>query len=248
MVGRSGPGRLGKIVAVAALGVAIVLLFGALPSASTSTGRQVARPGIILGPGFSNARVFWNGQNVSGANSAGSAVAINKGQTVPVLFEFNELAAGRIHQASLQLTYLGVVLTTSTAGAYITGGPPIAGAAMINWSFGALSNALQGVFELKASLQNSTGVTVWNETFYVFAKTPYLLESGAVAVLLILVVVEAYWIASALREARKGARPPPPTAWTPPASPGTSGTAPPAATGPIEGSPGSPPPSSGGAS
>jgi hypothetical protein len=246
MGGRRRSVRVGRGAVVGALGLVVVLLFGALPAVAASPAFQRAQPRIVIGPAVSTATVYWNGENVSGASSAGTAVAINKGQTVPVLFGFIEKAPGLVRQASLQLTYLGVVLTTATAGAHPAVGPLDYATAQINWSFGELSNALQGVFEFKASLQNATGVALWNETFFVFAKTPYLLESGAVVVLLLLVLVEAYWIAASIRDARKGARPPPPAPWSPPAS--SSGAGPPASgtSPPSDSSPGSAPPASGG--
>lgn len=239
---------------VVAASIALAALFAIGPSIAGNASASISGSShsqiIVTLPTVSGARVLWNGQNISSASSAGSAVSISKGQTVPVLFRFGEPEAGLVRSASLQLTYLGVVLTTSKAGAVTTTEAPFQGEAQINWSFDPLYDALEGVFEFKASLLNASGGSLWSQTFYVFAKAPYLLESAAVVVLLVLAVAELYWVASAIREARKGARPPPPTAWVPP-SQGTSGA--PTTTAPTGegtapgGSAGAPPPAGPGA-
>jgi len=223
MIGNLGRrrGRAG-VVAASVLLSALFVLGPSLTGDASASNAKASHSPLLLLPTFAGARVLWNGQNVSSASSASSAVSISKGQSVPVLFRFGESVVGLVRSASLQLTYLGIVLTTSKAGAFVTTGSPFQGEAQFNWSFDPLYDALEGVFEFKASLLNATGASLWSETFYVFAKAPYLLESGAVLVLLVLAVAELYWVASAIREARKGARPPPPAAWVPP-SQGTQG-------------------------
>ena len=190
------------------------------------------------------ATVTWNGNNVSSAGSPSSALSISKGQTALVVFTFSEGLASYITNATLQVTYLGIVLTTSRAAPHVVGGPPVTAEAQINWSFGPLYDALEGVFQFTASLQTSSGSNAWSESFYVFAKAPYLLESGAPVVLLVLTVAELYWGLSAIREARKEARPPAAGAGAPPTgAPATQAPSTPPMT-PDSGS-GTPPPPAG---
>jgi hypothetical protein len=181
--------------------------------------------GGALVPIFS-VSVTWDGTSVSSAGSPASAFVITKGQTATVDFLYTQGAGGAIGNATLSLAYLGIALTTSRSTTHITGGPPITGAAQINWTFGPLYDALEGVFALTASLLYPNGTTAWSQSFYVFAKAPYLLESGAVVVLLILTIAEIYWGLASIRDARRSRKPavPPPPAptagGTPPSTPG----------------------------
>ncbi len=190
----------------------------------------------------------WDGHNLTNAGTPAKAFSLSKGQSATLNFSYTQISGGTVTNATVEVLYLGIVLTTSKAATRVVGGPPIAGVAEINWSFGPLTDALQGVLELKASLQFSTGATAWTQSFYVFVKTPYLLESAAVIVFLILTVAELYWGIAAVRDARRSRGPPaagtePPKPWKGPAEGGasSSGASPASADG---SSTSSPPPSS----
>jgi hypothetical protein len=222
-----------RSLAVLALGVSAIALFAPLAGVAGATPllslhHASARP---YASGVA-ASATWDNHNLSSANSPANAFSIDKGQTAVVDYSYVQIS-GTVQNATLVVTYLGIVLTTSKASTHVVGGPPIAGAAQINWSFGPLVDALEGVFEFTASLQYANGSTAWSQSFYVFTKAPYLLESGAVIVLLILTVAELFWGISSIREARRGRKPaapspPPPSAGTPP----PSATPPPPAPGP----------------
>jgi hypothetical protein len=196
------------------------------------------------------ASVTWNGHNVSSASTVSSAFALAKGQNALVTFSYTGTNAASVANATLEVAYLGIVLATSrVTTTYIS--PPPLGTAHINWSFGNLYDALEGVFLLTASLLFANGSKAWSESFYVFAKAPYLLESAAVVIFLALAAAELYWGLSSIRDARRGRKPAPPTPWkgttAPPEAPvGGAGpgpaTAPPPATG---GPPPAPPGASG---
>jgi hypothetical protein len=234
-------------------GLAVVALIVLAPLAASGLSAYASdRPspsGARASANFADVSVTWDGSSISHAGSPASALSISKGQTATVVFTFVQSIGGPIRNATLQLTYLGVVLTTSRAAAQPIVGPPGAYGAGINWSFGPLYDALEGVFEFTAGLVYANGSTAWTQTFFVFAKAPYLLESGAVVVLIILAIAELYWGVAAIRQARKGAKP----SATPPASGSTAapdsgsgtGSTTAAASGP--GSPAeSPPPPAGG--
>ncbi len=180
------------------------------------------------------AGVTWDGTNVSSAHSPTTAFTLTPGQKARVFFGYVEPVTQGPHvtNASLTLTYLGVVIESSITPAHPTP-QSLAGAgfAEINWSFGSLYQVIEGAFQLTASLLDKNGSTVWSEPFYVDARAPYSLESGFVVVLLILFVLEAYYIAAAFRTARGGRRasPPPPSAPppVPPASPAAGEATPP---------------------
>jgi hypothetical protein len=244
-MGRSGRGAWLRPPLVAfAVGLAVLAVLA--PGSGLANGAPLvaalghdARP---MAASVLTASATWNGQSISSASSPGSAFSLEKGQTATVNYSYGGLAGGQVQNATLELTYLGIVLTTSRSGTHVVGGPPIAGAAQINWSFGPLFDALEGVFQLTATLLYANGTTAWSESFYVFAKAPYLLESGAVVVLLILSIAELYWGIASIRDARRGRKPatpssppsggsPPATAPPPPATP-APGTPPPAPTEP----------------
>jgi hypothetical protein len=220
--------------------IALVLLLmigpGVGPSVAASARAQPAVAPLVPAIFPLAASVTWNGQNISSASSVSGAFTSNKGDTAAVRFTFSGDDTANITNVTLEVTYLGIVLTTSRSTPHIVGGPPVTGSAVINWSFGSLYDALEGVFHLTASLVYANGSTAWSEGFYVFVKTPYLLESGAVVVLLILTAAELYWGISAIREARKGRKPAPTPGPTQPAE-GTAG-APPGPASPPSAGPG----------
>jgi hypothetical protein len=223
--------------------VAIVLLaVGAsalAPAGATAVAAAHPSPSRAFASTGITASATWEGHDISSASSASRALAISKGDTAAVVYSYAGPSAAAVANATLEVTYLGIVLTTSRDAAH-------GGSAEINWSFGVLYDALEGLFQLTASLQYANGSTAWSESFFVFAKAPYLLESGAVVVLLVFAVAETYWGLSAIREARQGSKSPPPS--SPPASPGgpSSGGSPGSA-GPVDSAPaGSAPPSTGG--
>jgi len=216
------------------LAAVLILLVASLGSAALPARATGAAPAVI-GPFAAGAT--WNGANLSSASTSGSAFVLAQGNTAEVVFTYRGIGAVNVGNATLSLAYLGVVLTTSRAQAHIVGGPPVTGSAVINWTFGALNEALEGVFQLTASLLFTNGSTAWSQTFFVNARAPFDLESGAVVVLLILAIAELYWGLAAIREARKAGgsgragsmagAPAPPTPWTPPQSPPPTGESPP---------------------
>jgi len=169
-------------------------------------GAVISSPRPSLGGSFVGIGT-WDGQNLSSASTPAGAFSLQSGDTAAVRLSYVGPGAAQVGNSTLVVTYLGLALTTSRAGAHVVGGPPITGASQINWSFGSLSEALEGVFQLTVSLLFQNGSSAWSESFYVFVKAPYELESGAVVVLLILVAAELYWGLAAIREARKGRRP-----------------------------------------
>jgi len=205
-------------------------------------------------PGVTAPTVTWNGVNVSSHGQPSSAFSVAGTHSAEVNFSFSEPTLGFVTNVTLQLTYLGLVLTTARTAPTVPGPDAhldvpslISAHASLNWTFGPLAQALEGVFQLSAGLTNSTGATVWSETFFVFVKSPYLVESASVVVLLILLVAELYWGVAAIRIARKSARPPvaswsgaqgstPPSSGTPP-PPAGSGTPPASGGGPSGGPP-----------
>jgi len=237
MVGwaRSRGRRWGLVVP--ALALATFVLLGPVAGATTSGPAAVSSSQVHVPSSSSvlSSTVTWNGKDVSSASSPSSALSLDGGQTASVNFSFEEQSTSDVTNASLEVLYLGLVLTTSKAATSVVvprvatadvNVGPFAAAGHINWSFGPLTDALEGVFELTASLLNANGSTAWSESFYVFAKAPYLLESGAVIVLLILMVAELFWGISSIRDARRGARPPQPGA-PPPTGGSAPGPAPP---------------------
>ncbi len=240
--------------------VALAMVVG--PSVAVSSAAASSGPGASVHAQtgtFTYAFVSWNGagHNISSANKPSSAFVLKPGENGHANFSF-EFSAGSIpsgSSASLQMTYLGLVLTTSKASLVGSLLQPGKGTAEVNFSFGPLVHALEGVFEITAGILSSSGAAYWSESFYVFAKAPYLLESAAVVVLLILLVAESYEIAAALRDAKRtppsapSGQPAPggPPGGSPAGTPAASG--PPAAAGPDPSPPQAPPPTSpGGAS
>ena len=237
---RLGRGR-AQVLRVPALAI-VLLAIGAsalAPAGATAVASSHASPSRAFASIGIAASATWDGHNISSASSASGALAISKGDTAAVIYSYSGPSAASVANATLEVTYLGIVLTTSRDAAH-------GGSAEINWSFGVLYNALEGLFQLTASLQYANGSTAWSESFFVFAKAPYLLESGAVVVLLVFAVAETYWGLSAIREARQGSRSPPPS--SPPSSPGgpSSGGGP-GTVGPADSTPGgnAPPPTGG---
>lgn len=239
MVRRQGAWHPSWRLAVLALAVGTVAVAAPLLGTAAAFAVQVPSPatGGTFSSSLSRVSVTWAGKNISSAGQPSSAFSLSGSATADVYYLVSQApASAAISNASLQVFYLGIIITTSKASmqAY-PGGPVGTSDASINFSFGPLIDALEGVFQFKASLLYANGSTAWSESFYVFVKAPYLLASGAVVVLLVLTVAELYWGASAIREARRTSQPPkggvaPPTGGAPPPS---SSTAPPGgATGP----------------
>lgn len=242
------------LLAAALLSIPLAASASAVPSVPPAT-----QSDIIINPMVAAENVTWNGVNVSSHDQPSSALSIPGSQTAAVNFSFQESAIGYVTNVTLQLTYLGIVLTTARtsptaaeSGAHADVPSLVSARATLNWTFGPLAQALEGVYQLQAGLTNRTGATLWSETFFVFVKSPYLVECGAVIVLLILLVAELYWGVAAVRSARKPARPPvsswdgakggpPPSSGAPPPSAGPSS---PPTSG--DGSPGNAPPGSAG--
>lgn len=252
---RAGRGRAILRATPALAVVALVLLspsLGALPSTAARVGNGATdvEPGIVIAP--FGATVTWNGHDISNASSPSSAFSLARGQTALVAFSFAGVNSGSVTNATLAVTYLGIVIGTSRTSTTIKSA--VQGSATINWSFGNLYDALEGVFRLTATLAYGNGTTAFSESFYVFAKAPYLLESGAVIIFLALGGAEIYWGISSIRDARRARKPAPPTPWqgaTPAAgsaaAPGPGTTAgPPTGGRPPPSGPEAPPPTTGG--
>ena len=237
------------VVTLTATVVALALLAG--PLVLERTASATASPGVSApaSGAFRYIYVDWNGasHNISSAGTPAKAFSFKPGETGHANFTF-VFSGGTVPtgtSAQLQLTYLGLVLTTSNAAVVPSILVPGKGTAEVNFSFGPLYDAIEGAFRVTASLVASSGGSYWSQSFYLFVKAPYLLESAAVIVLLILLIVEAFQIALALREAR---RPPPPGTPAPPSPAPGSTTAPVGPAGTESGSGGSgplPPPPAG---
>ncbi len=237
--------RAASLIVASALALAL-LVAPALPELAGITAASAATAGVHPGAVSDHGFASWDtsAHNISSASQPSSAFTLRPGQTAHVNFTLfvsgGLLPADTV--AQLQLTYLGVVLTTSKTDVRPTALDPSKGTAEVNFSLGPIYDALEGVFLLTATLGPSNGSsTYWSDGFYVCAKAPYLLESAAVIILLILLVAEVYWIASAFREAAR-----PPSTGGAQATPPTGGPATPTATpapgGDAGGAPAAPPP------
>lgn len=226
---------------VSALILAVPLLTPrAAPESPAGRTAGARLPQVSLPSGLV-AAATWNGKNVSSASSPGAAFSLAKGQTALVDFSYAGDHAANITNATLEVTYLGVVIATSSSSTHVVGGPPVTGAGQINWSFGNLYDALEGVFQLTASLDYANGTSAWSQSFYVFAKAPYLLESGAVIVFLALTIAELYWGVASVRDARRARKGPAPPAAAPPGGGPPSGGGPGPGTAATAGGPEAPP-------
>lgn len=205
----------------ASLAVLAVVLTASLRPAMTAVRGPGANAPATLGPrigspGVAGVSVAWDGTNTSGAGSVRTAISVSAGHTARVVFRYGGLSAASVGNATLELIYLGAVLTLSRAQ------PSSAGlgnyTARLNWSFGSISPILEGVYQLRDALVYQNGSTAWQSSFFIFVKAPYLLESGAAAVLVVLVIIELFWGLSTIREARRAARKPPVAPWSPSAA------------------------------
>ncbi len=173
--------RFGRRTAHLALAASLTLLL-LLPASAigdhvglSATPKSVSViPAASAGP--FDAEVFWNGANAASANSASSAFTYTSGETANATFHFNGTSLvvppPSITNASLTLTYFGIALTTNTGPFHSIGGS--ASEARINWSFGPLVQLTEGVYQLSAKITNTTGATIWSESFYIHVKAPYL--------------------------------------------------------------------------
>lgn len=143
--------------------------------------------------------VLWNGVPLNDAALPSSAFVVRPGEIAAVNFTFAESGAGAgVTNATLVTWYLGVPLmrevfptTSTTAGV---------GYAQLNWSFGALLDLTEGVYEVDAELSDAAGHVVFDEPFYVDAQSPAVLGSAIALALVILGGLAACWVGLTLRE------------------------------------------------
>lgn len=148
-----------------------------------------------------SANVTWNGVDVGHASSAASAFVVGAGQSATVRFNYSEaVGVPTVVNATLLLLFLGVTLSSESIAPASVG---LAGAAVLNWTFGSLIYLTEGVYEVEAQLLDANGSVLFQEPFYVDARAPYLAGSVIVALATLLGVVEALWIRSVVRYRRQ---------------------------------------------
>jgi hypothetical protein len=167
----------------------------------TSNPHGTGSVGLLAGPSGAApgvaATVTWNGIAIDQAGSPGSAFPIGAGESATVRFNFTESAGSpSVTNASLDLLFLGVVLSTESIPAATVG---LAGVAEMNWSFGALIYLTEGVYEVDAKLLDANGTALFVQPFYVDARAPFLLGSAILSMAIVLGIVEAFWIRSVVR-------------------------------------------------
>jgi len=234
------PQRILSWFAIAALTVLLVV-----PSVSASNVPGGRAP-VVAAPfagSVSSEAVAWDGVNASQAASAGSAFVVSTGASARVVFSFFGPPGGANLTAELQVYYFGTVISTESVATLTS--PLGVGSGVMNWSFGAYSDLLEGLYRFTASLVNSSsGATIWSENFYVDEQAPYRIVSGFPLFLIALAGSEAYTLALTRRRVRRRRGRSPPAAWTA-APPPDSGTSPPGSDAGAAGPPPLPDPASG---
>lgn len=205
------------------IGLLVALLFGGI--GPTVVGSSSAQPETAsVAASTVEGTVLWNGQNVSTARGASSAIAITFEQSIDVRYFWNATRSGSsaasvtMDDARLQMFYFGQALATRDV--YVSQPVPAAqGNFDLSWDPGALQWVLEGVFAVTASLLDVNGTTVWSETFYVRATAPYSVGAAVPILLIFIGAYELYALAVSGRQASR--RPPKPE----PSPPGTGASA-----------------------
>jgi len=168
------------------------------------------------------AKVTWNSVDVTTAGTASAALAVDFSSTANVLFQWSAATGTtiNINDARLQMIYFGAALSTRDV-APISSGALASNSAVLNWSPGALTYVLEGVYKITASLLNPNGSTVWSEDFFVRASAPYSVLAALPIILIALGAWELYVVARSGRLAalkgKEAAPPSPPSGPSPPA-------------------------------
>jgi hypothetical protein len=228
------PGRTFRLLLVAG-----IVLLVALPTASAaSLGSRTtasAGPAVRSPDSLGSASATWDGTNISQANSVGNAFSISANQQVLVNFSFVPLGGTNVTVARMEAIYFGAVISTDQVSTSVSYPALVVGVGkgVMNWSLGTFSYLLAGVYKLTASLVDSSGSTVWSESFFIDVKAVDRVASGLIIFLIVLGAVELWSIATVGRSARKRrpkrSSPPPPTPWQPTTPPGPGNPAPPPA-------------------
>jgi hypothetical protein len=208
----------------------LALLFG--PSTAGSmlpTHRGPCDQPLVLGAassgGFS-AVVTWNGHDVAGANSVGSAVQADYSSQVPVVFRWfpGGLAVPvNISTARLQVYYFGSALTTTDSVEQAPVAAP-AGSLNMTWTVGSLRWLTAGSYQVTASLLYAgNSSTAWSESFFLHVSAPYSVGAIVPLLMALLGVLLLYEVAIS----RRYATPSPATTLPTPESEAAAGGAPP---------------------
>ncbi len=183
--------------------------------------------------------VTWNGANICTSTSSSSALSVDLSQTDHLRYNWS-VSAGpslNITDARLAMFYFGFPVATrdvTQTGARVSTSGTIA----MDWTPGAISFVLAGLYSLTASLLDSNGTTVWSESFFVNVTAPYTILAVLPIVLLLIAVYEIYSVARSGRQAALGRKAPPsPPRETPPAEPTETPAPAPAEAEPSEGAP-----------
>lgn len=188
------------LLLAAAVATGPLLAGGVAVARPTAAGANPIAPGQEAAGSGLAVTVTWNGVAIDRAAGPGSAFTIGAGESATVRFNFTEALGGpAVANASLDLLFLGVVLSTESIAASAVG--PV-GVAEMNWSFGDLIYLTEGVYEVDAKLVNATGSVLFLEPFYVDARAPYLVGSAILSMVIVLGIVEALWVRSVVRYRR----------------------------------------------
>lgn len=230
-------------MSVRTAGTALVVALAAfllLPAASaTSVGNAPWARSTPSSVALVNPGATWDGKPLSDASSQANAFSIRTDQQIYVNFSYTApLHAPNISVARIQALYFGVVISTDQVSTSTILHEGVGqGTGLMKWSLGDFTDLLAGVYLLTASLVDSNGTTVWSTNFYIDATPAYHIASGLIIFLLLLGLVEIYYIATVGRPVK---RPPkssgsPPTPWTGATTPAEGATPPPGSAPPPSG-------------
>ncbi|MCI4323630.1 MAG: hypothetical protein L3K03_06395 [Thermoplasmata archaeon] len=229
---------LAVLISIAGVGAAVPT------HASTTPATGGFTPGVS--PSFLG-RVTWNNVNPVNDTSPSDALPIHFSGNITIQYTWKSVSAVSgnqsppptftVYDARLQIFFFGFPLATrdvDVSGAVASTG----GVINLSWDPTTYGYVLAGLYAITTSMLTPTGTTLWSQTFLVDASAPLLIGAALPAVLVIIVIAELYYVATAGREAlheplkpKKG----PPTGepeTTPPASaPASPGETPPATDG-----------------
>ncbi len=189
------------------LGVVLALLLAAFVCGAPPAARREPSPPAALEGTPATAlavNVSWNGIGVANASAAATAFPISPGQVAAIEFAFAGGAASTVTNATVLLGFAGAVLSRDSV--LPTVGPSDTGRAEIDWSFGNLYAAIEGVYPLTAELRAANGTVLFTTQFFIDARAPYVVGSAAVVFLGVLGAVELGWIVAAVRRERRRQR------------------------------------------
>ncbi len=214
---RTSSQRAGLATAVLIFGIIALLLNVPAPARAAPS----IHPSTAVPAAGSTPYVTWNGVDISTASSASSALTIDLTQSANLIYNWSTSAGIRINDARLQMFYFGFAVVTrdQTLSVAQSSGP-----IPLSWTPLSISDVLEGVYRLTASLVAPNGSTMWSENFYVRGNAPLGFVAVLPIVLIVIMVYEVYGLFRSGRYAaigRKGVAPPPaiPTTTAPPTGP-----------------------------